>query len=358
MENRTNTLPLPVGSEPFSLPIEHPDPSSTPAPLRVLTTEQEEKVNKLIEHFNSPNFSLPLLLKDWKPKAVSTLSKLGSMFSSKPVEVEVVEVEKQELNELEKMYLSREAFIRVLRSRQFDYDASLKRLEETIVWRRDFGVENLLSEEKLKNIRIEGESGKEIVCGFDLAGRPVLYMHPSRQNTLPNEAQIDFVVFCLERALDLAPATNPATDTLALCIDFGSNIAGTKPQATPMGTAQKVLNILQTYYCERLAKAVCVNIPFAFQAFFKVIGPFIDPITKEKIAFLPSPDATHLIPSNQLQQIFGGSINLEFNAETYFPALITLCQERKAANLIRWKKYGGDKCGLSETVVSGAVVPE
>lgn len=30
------------------------------------------------------------------------------------------------------------------------------------------------------------------------------------------------------------------------------------------------LEILQTYYCERLGKAVCVNIPQIFFAFYKV----------------------------------------------------------------------------------------
>jgi len=38
-------------------------------------------------------------------------------------------------------------------------------------------------------------------------------------------------------------------------------------------------------------------------------------------------------------------------------ALHQLCVERKAANLERWRKYGDDRCGLSEAVIRGATVP-
>lgn len=42
---------------------------------------------------------------------------------------------------------------------------------------------------------------------------------------------------------------------------------------------------------------------------------------------------------------------------TYFPALTKLCDERKAENLARWRQYGENKCGLSESIIRGAVVP-
>lgn len=37
-----------------------------------------------------------------------------------------------------------------------------------------------------------------------------------------------------------------------------------------MGVGWRSLEILQTYYCERLGRAVCVNIPQIFFAFYKV----------------------------------------------------------------------------------------
>lgn len=38
-------------------------------------------------------------------------------------------------------------------------------------------------------------------------------------------------------------------------------------------------------------------------------------------------------------------------------ALHKLCTERKAANLERWRKFGDNKCGLSEAIIRGAVTP-
>jgi hypothetical protein len=96
------------------------------------------------------------------------------------------------------------------------------------------------------------------------------------------------------------------------------------------------LKILQTYYCERLGRAVCVDVPTIFYTFYtvrtdpappcpptltpefpdQIIGPFIDPATKDKIRFLPSPDATGLVPPSQLQSLFGGSIDFQYVRRT------------------------------------------
>lgn len=76
-----------------------------------------------------------------------------------------------------------------------------------------------------------------------------------------------------------------------------------------------------------------------------------------QIRFLDKADATALIPASQLQKIFGGDINMEYDHKTYFPALTKLCMERKAANLERWRKYGNNLCGLDEAIIRGARVP-
>lgn len=39
--------------------------------------------------------------------------------------------------------------------------------------------------------------------------------------------------------------------------------------------------------------------------------------------------------------------------DLYFPAIVALCAERKAANLDRWRKFGGGKCGIEERIIKG-----
>lgn len=87
-----------------------------------------------------------------------------------------------------------------------------------MVWRRESKVESLTYE----TIKAEAATGKEYVMGYDHHSRPVLYMHPNRQNTLPSASQIDFVIYTLERAIDLLPPTIPATETICLAIDLDS----------------------------------------------------------------------------------------------------------------------------------------
>lgn len=59
------------------------------------------------------------------------------------------------------------------------------------------------------------------------------------------------MIWCLERTIDLCPATEVPTEMLCLCIDFGSGRGNDKAPPTSLGQARKVLHILQTYYCER-----------------------------------------------------------------------------------------------------------
>lgn len=40
----------------------------------------------------------------------------------------------------------------------------------------------------------------------------------------------------------------------------------------------------------------------------------------------------------------------------YFPALVALCAERKAANLERWRQFGEGKCGVEEKIIKGVAI--
>jgi hypothetical protein len=51
--------------------------------------------------------------------------------------------------------------------------------------------------------RLQGLTGKCLVFGYDAQRRPALYLLPSRQNTDESPRQLEFMVFMLERAVDL-----------------------------------------------------------------------------------------------------------------------------------------------------------
>jgi len=277
-----DSLPPPPANsdEPFSLPLPHPDPSAKPVPPKQLSPDEQDKLHRIVNHFNDPAFKLPNSLKvlkaRWTKEGQGQGSRFGGLFgrSATPSQDEVRRTtpspshdhlgtgipppsfapnltsspsgpqmnDLHPLNDVEKCYWSPQAFLRCFRAVKWDYAAALRRAEETAVWRREYGVEDM----KEEDVWVEGETGKELVFGYDVNARPVLYMvrlaylacstcrsigrcahaaktmsggtdiptstaqHPWRQNTEVGPRQIAFVVWCLE-VRSLASLSLPRT---------------------------------------------------------------------------------------------------------------------------------------------------
>lgn len=99
------------------------------------------------------------------------------------------------------------------------------------------------------------------------------------------------------------------------------------------------------------------RIPTIFYGFYRLVSPFVDPVTKDKIRF--NPDCRTLVPPSQLDKLaFGGDFNFEFKHEEYFPFLHKTAKQRREENLARWRQFGGGKCGLSEFIIKGGMENE
>ena len=101
-----------------------------------------------------------------------------------------------------------------------------------------------------------------------------------------------------------------------------------------------------------------INIPFIDNAFLKLIMPFVDPATRPKLHFNPHvlEDGT-FVPDMLVQSAWGGEQDFVYDHEKYWPALVTLCKERKKAQLESWRALGG-KVGLKEWDVKRAAIQE
>jgi hypothetical protein len=84
--------------------------------------------------------------------------------------------------------------------------------------------------------------------------------------------------------------------------------------------------------------------------FFKLITPFIDPLTREKLAF--NENMRQYVPEEQLWTEFGGTLEFEYDHATYWPALQKLCTERREARMQRWIA-GGSQFGEFEEYLAG-----
>ncbi|KAI1214524.1 CRAL/TRIO domain-containing protein [Annulohypoxylon truncatum] len=247
------------------------------------------------------------------------------------------------LTDSEKMWLTRECLLRYLRATKWHEKEAEKRLQETLAWRREYGVEELSADQ----IGPENETGKQILLGYDKHCRPCHYLSPGRQNTDVSPRQVQHLVFMLERVIELMPAQQ---ETLSLLINFksGKNRTNTAPG---IGQGREVLHILQTHYPERLGRAMIINVPWVVWGFFKLITPFIDPLTREKLKF--NEDMTQFVPKEQLWSEFpGGELQFEYNHEVYWPALQKLCAEKRAEKVRRWEA-GGKQIGEKEDYLKG-----
>ena len=112
-----------------------------------------------------------------------------------------------------------------------------------------------------------------------------------------------------------------------------------------------MLNILQTHYPERLGRALVLNVPWMVWGFFKLVTPFIDPMTKEKLKF-EGKDLKGLVPGGQLLEKFGGEVLFEYRHGVYWPALCEEAERRREGMRRRWEE-GGEKVGESEVFLRG-----
>ncbi|KAL1940230.1 hypothetical protein VTO73DRAFT_9182 [Trametes versicolor] len=288
------------------------DPSVLP-PQLTLTDAQQKLYDEVLKHFEKDDYVLP-----------------GA--------------ENGALTEQEKFWLSCECLLRFLRAVKWtSAQAATKRLEETLKWRREYGLYELIT---ASYVEPEALTGKMMIWGYDSDKRPAIYLRPSKQNTEESIRQVHYVVWALERLTELM---GPGIETLALMVDFAD-----RAKNPSLGQARTVLNILQTHYPERLGRALVVNVPFLVNAFFKLITPFIDPLTRPKLRFNPNCLAEGLFPPEELIAEWGGSAHVEYKHERYWEPLVRMCAERRERLWEKWREAGA-KVGVREWDVKCAL---
>ncbi|KAK6464447.1 lipid biosynthesis and multidrug resistance [Scheffersomyces coipomensis] len=307
--------------KPFEEPLNPPKP-----PIFDLTEEQQDKYDQILHHFEEYIKRQDIPVNDSINAATHPL-----------VEEELA-------------WLTKECFLRYLRATKWKVDAAIKRLEETIVWRRTFGVvhipdhtdsEKLLTSDLVKH---ENETGKNIIVGYDNDNRPCLYLRNGYQNTAPSIKQVQHLVFMLEKVIQFMP---PGQDTLALLIDFKAapehmNLSSKFPS---LSISKQVLHILQNHYPERLGRGLFTNIPWIGYTFFKVVGPFIDPYTRSKTIY--DQPFENFVPKDQLDKEFNGNLEFEYVHDVYWPEMNLIAEKKYQIYLNNFRKLNG-KIGLSE----------
>ncbi|PQK15620.1 hypothetical protein BB8028_0005g11320 [Beauveria bassiana] len=305
--------------EPRRTALLAPTPDSKPYPRPKLSPDQEVKYKTLL----SEVMSWTIITCD------NDFSKSGPITSR------------------ERIWLTRECLLRYLRATKWSIDEAVKRLQATLVWRREYGLDDLTPE----CLSPEQETGKQIILGYDKLGRPCQYLSPGRQNTDPSPRQIQLLFYMLERMIDMMP---PGVESLVLMINFRPS-KERQNTTIPVSMAREILSLLQNHYPERLGMVLMINVHWIIRAFLKIISVFMDPTTRDKFKY--DNDTAHHVPIEQLwSDDWPGQLNFEYEHKVYWPTLNKECKQRREASAARWLAAGGVVGESEDYLVGGADV--
>lgn len=171
-------------------------------------------------------------------------------------------------------------------------------------------------------------SGKEFLKGFDRTGRPILYLIPSRENSKNYDRMLKFVVFNLEKAVKMMRGKK--SESLVIIVDY-KNVSVLN--APPISVSKRFLEIIGEHYPERLGISFIMNPTWYLWIFFKLLRPFLDPVTASKINLVnpnekdastegmgsvSAGDIFHYIAPEQLLEEYGGVMAWKWDFDSYW----------------------------------------
>ncbi|KAH0712071.1 hypothetical protein KY289_008030 [Solanum tuberosum] len=204
--------------------------------------------------------------------------------------------------------------LKFLRARDFKVKESFAMLKNTILWRKEFNIEELVDE----NL---GDDLEKVVFmdGHDKEGHPVCYnVYGEFQNkelynkTFGDEEKrnkfLRWRIQFLERSIRKLDFSPGGINTIFQVSDL-KNSPGPGKRELRIATRQ-ALQLLQDNYPEFVAKQVFINVPWWYLAFYTMISPFMTQRTKSKFVFAgPSKTAETLykyITPEQVPVQYGG----------------------------------------------------
>ncbi|KAK9824539.1 hypothetical protein WJX72_011169 [[Myrmecia] bisecta] len=191
---------------------------------------------------------------------------------------------------------------RFLKARKFDVDLAADMIENSMKWRQENDIDNILSkflpDGKDAIIRRYLPAG---FLGFDKAGQPVWMEHAAAIDVTSMEAEgitLEDYVFYHVRSMEYlvnvkyAEASKLAghqVDTHCVVLDLAGLRMGQLTKDT-IKMFKGLSTVYQDHYPELMTRMFLVNIPMIFSAVWRILSMFVDDRVKAKIRFLRKAD--------------------------------------------------------------------
>ncbi|KAK9117722.1 hypothetical protein Sjap_016669 [Stephania japonica] len=197
---------------------------------------------------------------------------------------------------------------RFLRARDLDIEKASAMFLNYMKWRREFVPKGFISESEVSR---ELAQDKVFMQGVDKKGRPIVLVLGRKHYPHPGKGGIEefkrFLVYVLDKISERIPIGQEKFTGIGDVGGWGYSNCDIRGYLAALST-------LQDYYPERLGKFYLVHVPYIFMAAWKMIYPFIDKNTREKIVFVENKKlkSTLLqdIDESQIPEIYGGKMPL------------------------------------------------
>lgn len=173
--------------------------------------------------------------------------------------------------------------LRWLRSRKWDVRASVNQIIETLKWRHDWGVQELVANGERAISKEEIATGKTYFMGHDRMGRPVCCIHPKEhiKGQFPAEYSEKLTVFCVETYRKLL---QPPMESVTVIFDM----AGCEAKNMDLHQVKFLITLMDNYYPDSLGLILILNFPWLLGKSWTLIKTWLNPNVQKKVRFIHS----------------------------------------------------------------------
>ncbi|CAF4648122.1 unnamed protein product [Rotaria sp. Silwood2] len=193
--------------------------------------------------------------------------------------------------------------LRWLRARKWNVNLALEQLIDTLKWRFQCSVNQLVSKGESELCYEEILTGKTFYIGYDRDGRPIDYVSVKDhiKGQFSSESTEKLTVFSMEIGRKLLQS--PIESVTVIFDMTGFSMKNMDYQHTHF-----ILNLLQNHYPESLGLALIVNAPWLFNSCWHIIKLWLDPVVESKFHFINNlEDLTKFIDLSNIPKRLNGN---------------------------------------------------
>jgi len=201
--------------------------------------------------------------------------------------------------------LTDQTLVRFLAARKWVYVDARNALANHVAWRKQNFPNGPLKE---SDVAESVSTGKACLQGFDVDGRPILLADVRKHFPLAVEVTRRFICYVLDE-FEAMGRLNPGWDGKGIGV---ISLTGLTMANSDIAAGKVLFQTLQDHYPERLYRMYIFDAPMLFWGLWKIVKPFIDPDTVQKIVFVYPKKASHdemlaQVPAQLLPKELGGT---------------------------------------------------